>query len=390
MRGATSVSVVDCTFSNNTSGTSGGGLLAHNSPVTITGCSFVGNDARWGGGLRWLAFGMSATLENCSFAGNHATEEGGAVNASRGSVSLANCTLANNTAFGIVGAGFGGAIYCSAGIIALSSCELSGNSANQGGAVWGRLTTGTIDDCTFHDNGAGLGGVMYWTVSSPTISGCTLAQNSAAVVSGLVALQNTTAVISNTIIAMNVGPGESVFCDAGSLPILSCVDIFGNEGGDWTGCVAGQLGINGNFSADPVFCAPAADDFTLAEISPCAPAHSPAGCGLIGSLPVACVGPIGIADEEAAPSRPTTLRVWPNPVASATAWIEWTVPLGGSSLLKLYDAQGRLVLSRPAGGGEGGLQRLTWFELTGGSRIAAGVYFLDAGVGRMERVILLR
>ena len=30
-------------------------------------------------------------------------------------------------------------------------------------------------------------------------------------------------------------------------------DVYGNEGGDWTDCIADQLGQDGNISADPLF-----------------------------------------------------------------------------------------------------------------------------------------
>ena len=39
--------------------------------------------------------------------------------------------------------------------------------------------------------------------------------------------------------------------------------ICGNAGGDWTGCLAGQLGVNGNFAADPLFCDPATGESQL-------------------------------------------------------------------------------------------------------------------------------
>jgi hypothetical protein len=79
-----------------------------------------------------------------------------------------------------------------------------------------------------------------------------------------------------------------VFCgDAGSSPTLICCDLYGNEGGNWIGCIADQYGVNGNMSEDPLFCDPDNEDFTLREDSPCAPANS-GGCGLIGAVPVGC------------------------------------------------------------------------------------------------------
>ena len=56
-----------------------------------------------------------------------------------------------------------------------------------------------------------------------------------------------------------------------SMPLLVCCDIYGNAGGDWVDCIADQYGVDGNFSADPLFCDVTAGDLTLASESPCLP-----------------------------------------------------------------------------------------------------------------------
>jgi hypothetical protein len=54
-------------------------------------------------------------------------------------------------------------------------------------------------------------------------------------------------------------------------------------------CIAGQYGINGNISLDPLFCDAANGDFTLQGISPCRPFSMPnSECGQIGAHPVGC------------------------------------------------------------------------------------------------------
>ena len=55
------------------------------------------------------------------------------------------------------------------------------------------------------------------------------------------------------------------------------------------GGVAWQYGVEGNISADPLFCDPGGDDFRLQEGSPCGPDYNP-DCGLIGAWPVGCGG----------------------------------------------------------------------------------------------------
>jgi len=90
--------------------------------------------------------------------------------------------------------------------------------------------------------------------------------------------------IENTVIAFST-PGVGLLCGPSHVPILVCCDIYGNAQGDWFGPIASQYGINGNISADPLFCAPEVGDFTLHGDSPCAPGGE---CGLIGAWPVGC------------------------------------------------------------------------------------------------------
>ena len=93
----------------------------------------------------------------------------------------------------------------------------------------------------------------------------------------------------NCLLTFN-GPGANlIYCTGGGDPILTCSDIYGNECGDWEGCIADQAGINGNFSADPLFCDWENGDFTVAEDSPCRPAGNT--CGVqVGAFGAGCEG----------------------------------------------------------------------------------------------------
>ena len=115
---------------------------------------------------------------------------------------------------------------------------------------------------------------------------------------GLVCAYGASPVLEQTIISFSRWEAfPAIHCDdPNSHPVLECCDIFGNAGGDWTGCIADQLGVNGNISEDPLFCDPEANDFTIAENSPCAPGNSPAGCDLIGALPVGCTATTAVPE----------------------------------------------------------------------------------------------
>jgi hypothetical protein len=87
-----------------------------------------------------------------------------------------------------------------------------------------------------------------------------------------------------------------VHCGGTSAITLTCSDLYGNAGGNWTDCIADQLGQNGNIFADPLFCDVAADNFTLSSNSPCAPDNSN-GCGLIGAQDVGCDARINVGAD---------------------------------------------------------------------------------------------
>ena len=107
-----------------------------------------------------------------------------------------------------------------------------------------------------------------------------------------------TPVFRNTVIAFNID-GQAVFCNEEGYASLSCCDVYGNTGGDWVGCIAEQYGTENNISADPLFCNPAAGDFTLAADSPCLDAF---GCGLLGPLGPGCGSSTGVDERHAMPS----------------------------------------------------------------------------------------
>lgn len=103
------------------------------------------------------------------------------------------------------------------------------------------------------------------------------------ILGGGLTVGGTFATIENCIFASGTS-GPAIMGTACS---ATCTDIIDNAGGDWVDCVEGQKGVNGNISADPLFCNLAQDDLRLDESSPCAPGNS-GGCGLIGAHGVGC------------------------------------------------------------------------------------------------------
>jgi predicted outer membrane repeat protein len=358
----------------------------------------------------------SPAFSDCVFEGNHGEYDGGAVDCVSSSPFFVRCQFIANTA-----ADRGGAIFCNQSSPVFIDCTFDSNSASTGGALcYAVASTPTATRCTFTSNsafqlggaaechaqcyaffaecvfllntvtrdGAALAGVTSWI----EIDACTFYENAAGHDgAGVYLEEGGIAVLDNTIIAGSTD-GQAVYGDdAGCAATASCCDVFGNVDGDWVSCLAGQQGVNGNISEDPLFCDAPNGDLTLHADSPCAPENSPAGCGLIGSLPVGC-GVAAVSGEVTALPW-AGLRVYPNPVRAGSI-VEWPSSDRAAVGLKLYDPTGRLVLAYGLTDGTSGLQQVRWSDVVGGHTLAPGIYFLElraaSGSQLAARSIVLR
>jgi len=166
----------------------------------------------------------------------------------------------------------------------VENLTVTGGQAASGGAVLCQSASPTIRGCVMAANSAAVsGGAVCCDDADPAIESCTLVGNSAPEGAGIRCVLSSPAV-EKSVIAMSPA-GEAVSCDSTSSPELACCDVYGNGGGDWTGCIQGLEGSDGNFSQDPVFCDPDSADFRLDSSSPCVSAP---GCGRVGALGVGC------------------------------------------------------------------------------------------------------
>jgi hypothetical protein len=301
--GGSSPLITGCTFVDNTAWRGGGlacgaGSEPETSYPTIINCSFQNNAASSeagpdvyarGGGLYMSGF-VCPTMSDCKVSGNSASYQGGGVYMRISSGSFTDCVFSDNSSDW-----HGGGMYCtyySSPI--LTGCIFSGNSAgNQGGGLElpGPCTASLIR-CIFYGNSAHYGGAMRCEYcSEPTVTHCTFFGNWAWFGGGIYCIDRSAPVLENTIMAFGTR-GEAVYCwDTTCAPALDCCDVHANANGDWVGCIADQYGINGNISADPLFCDPDNGNFYLQCSSPCAAFTSPnPQCDLIGAWPVGCGG----------------------------------------------------------------------------------------------------
>jgi predicted outer membrane repeat protein len=170
---ALSFELIDCTFENNNTKNTGGGLIIYSCDLVLTNCFFIGNSASQGGGI--YSGSGNPQLTNCQFISNSASEGGGMYNDS-GIPNLINCQFIKNNAL-VTGGGLDSndeantlLIHCTfidnssnksgggiAGSNSIYNCIMSGNTAvNDGGAIYG---WGEVGKCTVLGNKAsGNGG----------------------------------------------------------------------------------------------------------------------------------------------------------------------------------------------------------------------------------------
>jgi predicted outer membrane repeat protein len=229
--------------------------------------------------------GSSSLLENLTIRNAYAYHAAGLFCESGASPTIRGCVFRDNTATSSAGAL--GAHNGSAPTV--SDCLFSENHAGgEGGALRFYDSSPTVEDCTLVGNTSdtNAGAIAAKLNCHPVISGCTLHGNGGGTAAGLGLTYSSSFTVSNTIIAFGTA-GPAASCDGGSSLTLECCDVYGNAGGDYTGCIAGQNGANGNIGGDPLFCNAATGDLTLQGGSPCAAPNNP-GCGQIGAQGAGC------------------------------------------------------------------------------------------------------
>jgi hypothetical protein len=231
-----------------------------------------------------------------------------------GDVKLYGFTVTNGTKTGTDVNGRGAGIYCT-GMPEVHDCIVRQNVANEGGGIYS-VHGAIVRDCVIRENTAwdDGGGVFFSGVAYPELTGCLVDGNVSDEAGGgvyaptaqLIA-ENTTIVnnisvsggaglhchgeradIDNAIVAynMSLATGVGVYTDASTIDI-ACCDVYGNNAGNYGGGIGDQTGTNDNISEDPQFCDAAGDDYSIEDVSPCAPANSPCG-QLIGAYAPGC------------------------------------------------------------------------------------------------------
>ncbi len=259
-----------------------------NATSVVDGFTIMHGYAEGGGAV--YCKGASPTFRNCFFRSNRSPDVGGGM-AFYGSSSLIESCFFEGNSSEIALDGSGGAVFCGDGSdLVISDCYFTHNSSDMGGAVsCTDASSVLLADCLLVMNCADSGGSLGCRLGSTLIiERCTIVHSIGCGGSGIYCDGGSDVEANTTIIAFGY-KGEAVCCSTGGTATLICCDVFQNEYGDWTGCIAGQNGVAGNISEDPLFCGilNPGSRYSLRSDSPCAAENNP-DCGRIGVLGVGC------------------------------------------------------------------------------------------------------
>jgi len=307
----------------------------------------------------------ASILDGFTITNGLAAGVGGAILCNASSPSIINCIFKNN-----LSTGSGGGIYMDHCAPTVKLCLFVNNKApDQGGACFLNYTMAVFFNCTFYQNGAGQGGgAIHTNYSAPV-------------------LYNSLITNGTLGAAAYVEEGRNYYID------FNCCNIWGNGGRDWILGYNTQLGIKGNISEDPLYCADVPtvfpDDLYLSSQSPCAPENHECGA-LVGCYDVGC-GPTAVEDDltsDVLPAGFTLAQNYPNPFNPATR-ISFDLARGCHVRLKVFNVLGQQVAIlvdeyRPAG---------QYAAMWDGSDLTSGVYLYRLKAGdfmQTKKMLMLK
>lgn len=182
----------------------------------------------------------------------------------------------------------------SSGLIRITNNYFEGNEGERA-CISTENTQVIVDSNVVINNTSSHYSISVWGGNGEVSHNLVMGNNGRGVVAGYGAVMNNT-LVNNSGLGINssfgsaynnlsVGNQKGIGCYESE---ISCNNAWDNSEYDYgspTGC--DSVGINGNISADPLFCGPASGDYSIASESPCAAANS-GGCGLIGAFDVGC------------------------------------------------------------------------------------------------------
>ena len=224
----------------------------------------------------------SPTISNCIISNNHG--DGVVSYAWPARPHLINCRVLNNSDAGVHLQGANARITHSElsfnggcgvtvpwnGDLQMGSCLVQGNGQS-GIFAYTMYSDFLISSCTVVDNDQGL----TWWFSYPKENGAQTPDQ-----------RYENLYVTNCIVAYNQTTGVQTDWGTGD-SIMFCCNSYGNPGGDWDAGPNHAAGVQGDISANPLFCDTALGDYRLMEGSPCLPSGNSCGA-LMGAFVEIC------------------------------------------------------------------------------------------------------
>ncbi len=226
-----SVFAVNSTFSDNLAH-SGGAVLLNNASLMIRNCSFVNNSASGegassasgSGGAITILYSSSITILDCLFTQNLASSNGGAIYCTNSSISSSASVLWHNSA-----SSQGGALYASLCSVSCQQALIALNIASFGGAVYGDRSTVSVEysNVTLNagfKNGAQFGSAVYLTTNSSfVLNGSSLSFHRAEIDRAPIVCLFSDLTIWNSSLDSNLGKeGGVIWALSSSIQVINC------------------------------------------------------------------------------------------------------------------------------------------------------------------------
>ncbi len=318
----TTLSASDCSFTAGIASVAGGGLSIVDCPsVGFTDCRFEGCSAQTGGA--GVIEGSTINLTRCRFEDGYSQVGGGALQLQESSFTFVdNEFVANFNPVFNIRPDRGGAVYTLASDGSVHGSTFLQNRATGRGGAWAQVGGDvTFDDCRFLQNDCNIyGGAIQIELGGSVTVRNSLFDGNVAKFGGALSSSFTGRItIERSTFSRNSGrnAGAGIYVDTGGImrvtdSILCCAPngdlvhcssavaefshclLWNDDGENLRGEIGGScvdpIGVDGNFTADPVFCEPGGTDgFLLSAGSPCVGAATDGGD--IGWAGIGCATP---------------------------------------------------------------------------------------------------